>query len=146
MAPHSPQSAGGQSSAWGRGSGVGPLGPRTPGWEQQPSGEGPREAPAGTACQPLCAQAQSGHVALPAPAFAAAAAVGEPSAGLPSHLTAPGVPARKDRARPLLPRHRLSPSAGSGVCHRYGNPRSRERGKADRRTVRVSVAALEGWD
>lgn len=74
------------------------MGPRTPGWKAVAQRKRRKDAPAGSACQPLAAQAQSGHVALPAP--------GSPPlprsvrsllpSGLPKgHLTAPGVPARR---------------------------------------------------
>lgn len=50
-----------------RSSGIRPAGPRTPGARRlQPNPER-REAPGGSACQPPAAQAQCGHVALPAP-------------------------------------------------------------------------------
>lgn len=128
------------SGRWGRERRVG---------KQQPSGERPRKAPAGTACQPLGAQAQSGHVALPAPAS---------QRQLQSVSSSPprGCPEATWRLRVSRPEGPCSASPATSLTLTVGrkwrvspirkSPPSWTRQGRDLRTVRVSVAALEGWD
>ncbi|XP_013364006.1 PREDICTED: translation initiation factor IF-2-like [Chinchilla lanigera] len=121
MAPRSPQPAGGHGLAWelrlgARAGGAADAGPGGSSRARE------REAPAGSACQPPAAQAQSGHVALPTPGSPPP----PPGSGLPARPPRSHLTVRASRPRgpceTHLPRHGLPRRAGSGVCLPCGNP------------------------